>query len=125
MDAKRWNQIKAVYDRALDLRDEEREDFLAEVCGDDDDLCREVESLLAAHANAGTFLQSPAVEVAARRIVADDFISTVTAISPAASQRTGSFVDGVEGVGYCAGDWNNGGLVRMAASASRHPAGGR
>ncbi len=76
MDAKRWKQIKEVYDRSLDLSGDERESLLAEACGDDDDLRREVESLLAAHNDAGSFLQSPAVEVAAREIVADDDTST-------------------------------------------------
>src|SRR5262245_17091986 len=71
MVANRWKQIKEVYDRALDLCGDEREGFLAEACGDDD-LRREVESLLAAHEDAGTFLQAPAVEVAAREIVADE-----------------------------------------------------
>jgi len=75
MDANRWKKIKEVYDRALDLRDEERAGFLAEACGDDDDLRREVQSLLAAHADAGTFLESPAVEAAAREIVADELTS--------------------------------------------------
>src|SRR5262245_22952708 len=75
MDAKRWGQIKEVYDHALDLGGEERESFLAETCADDADLRREVESLLAAHEDAGTFLQSPAVEVAAREIVADEITS--------------------------------------------------
>src|SRR5262245_37117513 len=72
MEAKRWGQIKEIYDRALDLSRDEREVFLAEACAADDDLRREVESLLAAHEDAGTFLQSPAVEVAAREIVADE-----------------------------------------------------
>ncbi len=72
MDAKRWKQIKEIYDGALDLRDDERASFLAEACGGDDDLRREVESLLAAHEDAGSFLQSPAVEVAAREIVGDE-----------------------------------------------------
>jgi hypothetical protein len=72
MDAKRWNQIKEIYDRALDLNGEEREGFLAEACDDDDDLRCEVESLLAAHVDAGSFLQSPAVEVAAHGIVVDE-----------------------------------------------------
>ncbi len=72
MDANRWKKIKEVYDRALDLRGDEREGFLAEACGDDADLRHEVESLLAAHDDAGSFLQSPAVEVAAREIVADE-----------------------------------------------------
>src|SRR5215475_1656576 len=72
MDQKRWGQIKEIYDRALDLSSDERESFLVEACDDDDDLRREVESLLAAHDDAGTFLQAPAVEVAAREIVADE-----------------------------------------------------
>src|SRR5262245_8908264 len=75
MDAKRWSQIKEVYDRALDLGGEECEGFLAEACGDDEDLRREVESLLAAHEEAGKFLQSPAVEVAAREIITDEVAS--------------------------------------------------
>src|SRR5262249_10613866 len=68
-------QIKEIYDRALDLCGDEREGFLAEACGGADDLRREVESLLTAHDDAGTFLQSPAVEVAARDIVADEITS--------------------------------------------------
>src|SRR5262244_1685480 len=75
MDANRWNQIKEVYDRALDLGGDAREGFLAGACGDNDDLRREVESLLAAHDEAGTFLQSPAVEVAAREIVTEEVTS--------------------------------------------------
>src|SRR5262245_4300490 len=75
MDEKRWGQIKEIYDRALDLSRDQREGFLAEACAADDDLRREVESLLAAHEDAGTFLQSPAVEVAAHEIVADEVTS--------------------------------------------------
>src|SRR5262249_10331070 len=68
-------QIKEIYDRALDLCGDEREGFLAEASGGADDLRREVESLPPAHDDAGTFLQSPAVEVAARDIVADEITS--------------------------------------------------
>jgi hypothetical protein len=75
MDAKRWGQIKQTYDRALDLSREEREIFLLSACASADDLRREVESLLAAHEDARTFLQSPAVEVAASEIVADEVSS--------------------------------------------------
>jgi serine/threonine protein kinase len=78
MDANRWEKIKEIYDRALDLSSEERDGFLAKACGDDADLCREVESLLAAHDDAGTFLQSPAVNFAAREIVADEDTSPAT-----------------------------------------------
>ena len=72
MDANRWKKIEEVYDRALDLCGEEREGFHLGVCASDADLRREVESLLAAHDDAGTFLQAPAVEVVAREIVADE-----------------------------------------------------
>src|SRR5262245_14067052 len=75
MDANRRKKIKEVYDRALDLCGDERDGFLTEACDGADDLRREVESLLAAHENAGTFLQSPVVEVAAREIVADEVSS--------------------------------------------------
>src|SRR5262249_53702903 len=72
MDAKRWGQIKEIYDRALDLPGEERDGFLAEACAGDDDLQGEIETLLAAHNDAGTFLQAPPVEFAAREIVANE-----------------------------------------------------
>ena len=52
MDAKRWGQIKEIYDHALDLCGDERDVFVVEACGDDTDLRREVESLLAAHEGA-------------------------------------------------------------------------
>src|SRR5262245_5681128 len=76
MDERQWGRIKEVYDRALDLSGDAREGFLAEACGDDDDLRREVESLLAAHDDAGSFLQSPALEVAVREFVADENTTT-------------------------------------------------
>src|SRR5215510_1526837 len=72
MEAKRWGRIKEIYDSALDLNRDQRDGFLAEACAGDDDLRREIESLLAAHDDAGTFLQSPAVEVAAREIAAEE-----------------------------------------------------
>src|SRR6266542_2103718 len=78
MDAKRWNQIKEIYGRAIDLCGDERVGFLAGACDSDADLRREIETLLAAHADAGTFLESAAVEVAAREIVAEEVSSPAT-----------------------------------------------
>src|SRR5262245_41241321 len=78
MDAKRWGQIKEIYDCALDLSREERRSFLDEACAGAADLRREVETLLAAHEDAGTFLQAPAFEVAAREMVADEVSSPAT-----------------------------------------------
>lgn len=89
MDAKRWAQIKEVYDRALDLNPDEREGFLGEVCAGDADLRREVESLLAAHESAGAFLQSAAIEAAAREIAEDEALTYTTTILPAPPQLIG------------------------------------
>jgi eukaryotic-like serine/threonine-protein kinase len=88
MDPKLWGQVKEIYDRALDLSREERDRLFAEECSGDDELRREVESLLAAHEDAGDFLQMPAVKVA-RELVADNFKSTMPAISPAAPTLIG------------------------------------
>jgi hypothetical protein len=51
MDANLWNQIKEIYDRALDLCGDKRESYLLSACVDAD-LRREVESLLTAHDHA-------------------------------------------------------------------------
>ena len=47
MDAIRWQQVERVYHAALEQKTGQRAAFLLEVCGDDDDLRREIESLLA------------------------------------------------------------------------------
>ncbi len=72
MTPERWEHVKRLYHAAVELESGQRMAFLGEACAGDDDLRREVESLLAAHEDAGSFLQAPAVEVAAREIVADE-----------------------------------------------------
>lgn len=52
MDPARWNQIEELLQAALDLEPGERSAFLAAACGGDDDLRREVESLLAQESNS-------------------------------------------------------------------------
>jgi TolB-like protein/tetratricopeptide (TPR) repeat protein/predicted Ser/Thr protein kinase len=47
MNASRWRQIEGLYHSALDRDPAERGGFLAETCGEDSELRREVESLLA------------------------------------------------------------------------------
>jgi eukaryotic-like serine/threonine-protein kinase len=65
MTPERWRQIEQIYDRALERAADEREVFLARACGEDEALRREVEMLIAGHEEAGSFLKSPAWEVAA------------------------------------------------------------
>src|ERR1700745_3731901 len=54
--------VKELFGAALDLDPEERAAFLASQCKGDLDLKREVEALLDADADAGSFLQHPILE---------------------------------------------------------------
>jgi len=65
----RWKRIEELYDRALAREPGERERFLAEACGGDEELRREVDSLLSNAEQGEDFLERPALEVAARRYV--------------------------------------------------------
>jgi serine/threonine-protein kinase len=63
----RWTRIKTLFHAALDRAPGERQAFLAEACGTEEELRAEVDRLLAAHADAGDFIErSPAVVEAAR-----------------------------------------------------------
>ena len=46
MDAERWRNLERLYHTALECEPEERGKFIAEACGDDTELHRELESLL-------------------------------------------------------------------------------
>lgn len=65
MAPERWAQIDQMLEKALERPAAERTAFLAEACGGDTELRREVESLLVAHQEADAeFLSKPAVEIA-------------------------------------------------------------
>jgi serine/threonine-protein kinase len=66
----RWQQIEELLQAALERKAEERNHFLASVCGEDNTLRSEVESLIKAHEKAGDFIESPALEVAAKAMAA-------------------------------------------------------
>jgi serine/threonine protein kinase/tetratricopeptide (TPR) repeat protein len=61
MTPERWQQVKDVLQDALALPPAERAPFLTRTAGDDADLAREVDSLLAAHDEAGAFIVTPAL----------------------------------------------------------------
>jgi len=66
MDSKRWKQVDGLLQSVLEHPLEQRETFLRQACAGDETLEQEVRSLLAAQQKAGGFLESPALEVAAR-----------------------------------------------------------
>jgi len=53
MTPERWQRVKEIFHSALQLAPGERSAFLAEQCGKDEGLRREVESLLASHEKPG------------------------------------------------------------------------
>ena len=57
--AARWEQVQRLFHQASELPRDDRPRFLESVCADDGDLRREVESLLAARSEAGSFLDHP------------------------------------------------------------------
>src|SRR5271166_5477290 len=76
MDSDRWKQIDGLLQSALERPPDERDAFLRQACGGDEALEREVRSLLASQQAAGSFLDSPAIEVAARAIASGQNKST-------------------------------------------------
>ncbi len=82
MKPERWQQIESVFQQALACHSSNRASFLAEACSDDSELRREVESLLAASADAGSFIKSPAAEMTAQLMAEDHIKSPRQAIGP-------------------------------------------
>ena len=60
-DAGQWDRVKQVFQSALNLEPGDRAAFLDTACRADPELRTEVESLLAAHAQAGSFAEQPAI----------------------------------------------------------------
>jgi serine/threonine protein kinase/class 3 adenylate cyclase/tetratricopeptide (TPR) repeat protein len=70
MNPERYQQVSRLYNAALELNSGKRVAFLDVACGDDEELRREVESLLAAHRRVGNYFAAPALKVAAGLLAA-------------------------------------------------------
>ncbi|MBV9623865.1 MAG: protein kinase [Acidobacteria bacterium] len=68
MEPERWQRIEQLYHSALKIGPDQRGEFLTEQCRNDDRLREEVESLLSHESQGVEFIESPPVDVAARRI---------------------------------------------------------
>ncbi|HEX7317123.1 MAG TPA: LpqB family beta-propeller domain-containing protein [Pyrinomonadaceae bacterium] len=68
MDAELWKQVDELLDAALELPPAEREGYVASACGGNEELRREVLSLLRAQEQAGTFLAGSAMRAAAQAL---------------------------------------------------------
>jgi tetratricopeptide (TPR) repeat protein len=78
MNPDRWKQVDNVLQSARERSPEERDAFLRNVCAGDEALEREVRSLLAVEPNVATFLETAAIEVAARAIGAEKTLTGQT-----------------------------------------------
>ncbi|MGE0131079.1 MAG: serine/threonine protein kinase [Blastocatellales bacterium] len=59
MDKDQWQRIEKVFYSAMELPPNERDDFVRRTCADDEELRREVQTLLEANRNTEDFLDSP------------------------------------------------------------------
>src|SRR4051812_34839804 len=62
MTPDRWRVVEAILRASLSCAPAQRDAFVAQACGDDEELRLEVDSLLAAHDRTGDFLDRPAAE---------------------------------------------------------------
>jgi serine/threonine protein kinase/tetratricopeptide (TPR) repeat protein len=59
--SRKWEQIKEILGAALERTPEERSDFVRQMCAADEDLRKEIESLLSNHDSADSLLENPPV----------------------------------------------------------------
>src|ERR1041384_2096553 len=59
MTPERWRQVDVIFQAALDLSPEERKHYVSNVCAQDTELKRDVESLLSQYDSAGELLDQP------------------------------------------------------------------
>src|SRR6266581_857265 len=71
MKAERWKQVNDLFQSAVERAPETRAAFLDEGCRGDEDLRREVESLLTSHERSENFIELPAFEVAPELVTND------------------------------------------------------
>ena len=77
MTPERWEQVGQLYEAVLERPRNERTAFLKKACGEDDSLCREVESLLAVEEQSADFLAAGAIDDAAKVLAMDKSASLV------------------------------------------------
>jgi hypothetical protein len=68
MTPEHWEQVALLHRAALQREEGRRTAFLHDACAGDEDLQREVESLLAYEGKAENFMEVPALEVVAKHL---------------------------------------------------------
>src|SRR5258708_6750386 len=60
MERERWGQVEKIFHAALQVEESRRGKLVRQSCAGDEDLRREVESLLAHHSESASFIETPA-----------------------------------------------------------------
>src|SRR5438874_8383867 len=71
MTPEHWQRIDQLFQAAIELRPEERNSFLDQACGEDEDLRSDVEALIASDEHGLSFIEDPAFEMAANLLVSN------------------------------------------------------
>jgi serine/threonine protein kinase len=71
VNPERWQEIERLYHSALAVESGQRESFVKHACAGDESLQREVEQLLASQSGIERFIESPALQVAAKILAKD------------------------------------------------------
>src|SRR5215510_10312898 len=77
MTPERWQQVKQVFQSAIECPPDERAAFLAKACANDLDLRSEVESLISSHDKGGNSIEAIAAEAATEMIAVDQASSVI------------------------------------------------
>src|SRR6266700_2330399 len=77
MTPERWQQLKQIFQSALERNPAERSAFLNQACADDPLLRSQVESLIASHKQAGDSIEAMAAEAATEMLDDDQAVSIV------------------------------------------------
>ena len=93
--AERWEFVKNLFESALDVDPADRSAFLEKECGGDDELLREVSSLLDSHDATGQFMESPIASLTPPSVIAPLPLPidnpTGAADDPMIGQRLGAY----------------------------------
>jgi serine/threonine protein kinase/N-acetylneuraminic acid mutarotase len=68
----RWEELDRLFQAAIDVEPRQRTDFIAQACSGDPVLREEIESLLKSDADGWSFLEEPALQLAAPFVVSED-----------------------------------------------------
>ncbi|HKA22260.1 MAG TPA: protein kinase [Blastocatellia bacterium] len=103
MTPERWQQVKQIFQSAIELPPSDRDSFISRACAHDNELRSEVESLISSHNQAGDSVEALATQVAAQ-IVTDDQDGSFVGQSLGPYQVIGSIGKGGMGEVYLAQD---------------------